>query len=351
MASQAALDALQESLKRLQNSLQILRSYKQQLPQSFTFNNALITPSDVEGLLEDCIDELSDACAQTDTNQALIAVHLPNILSVSTQLTNWLSSNNPSGAVQQWQNIINHIWSLKSSLVWISPFRLTDKAISAVKIKSLESKIATIAKANEHLIQAKTLFDEIKTIQVELANLSATSQASSAQISKDRAEIEKYTKSLNALIEQQNSDIDKFHKAQEAIESTLEGASKIGLARAFVTEHSRLQKLVDKWERFVAGGFILLFLVACVELYLVVIFALDNRPIKGLLEYLPPLFPVVSAAVFFLWYSIRQQSWTLWFEHGNRVFKWNPCLLHAASLTAGSNAVYASLGVCFPRLE
>ncbi len=35
----------------------------------------------------------------------------------------------------------------------------------------------------------------------------------------------------------------------------------------------------------------------------------------------------------------RCQSWPLWFEHGNRVFKWNPCLLHAASLTAGSSAV------------
>ena len=33
------------------------------------------------------------------------------------------------------------------------------------------------------------------------------------------------------------------------------------------------------------------------------------------------------------------ESWPLWFEYGNRVFKWNPCLLHAASLTAGSSAV------------
>jgi hypothetical protein len=33
------------------------------------------------------------------------------------------------------------------------------------------------------------------------------------------------------------------------------------------------------------------------------------------------------------------ESWTLWFEHGNRLFKCNPCLLHAASLTAGNSAV------------
>ncbi len=295
---------LSSSLGQLQRCLGTWNSLT---PANYVYNGTTISSSDISKIFQECIDQLADINDLQNVDIVLVAVHIQGIINTTTQLNNLIPPNNPNLAPAI-VNIVNNLWGLKSTLAWILPFNGKHSALSTIKIKEIETKAKLIQSTVAGFEEITKARKEIQHIQAELASTTASAQVSAAKVTDDRALIENYLADLERLVAKQKDEIEKFQTAQKNIEATLTGASKLGLAKSFVIEHERLQKLVEKWERYAALGFGALFAAAIAETYVVTNFALAGQPVKNLLEYLPPLIPPVSAAVFFLWYAIRQRG-------------------------------------------
>lgn len=308
MSSQS-IQTVQTARDQLKKILDIWHTLSANFPNPFLYNNSMpLTPSDIAMSIKDCTDQLSDICDQTNPEELLLAVHAPGISATVIALTNFIPTGNPAVIVQNYQNICNHLWSLKSILVWVTPFNGKNSAFATSKLNDLERKAKTLRSVITDIEEIKHAKSDIQKSQAEIANANSAFQISASRIADDRKSIEDYLKNLETIVEAQKREIEEFQKAQSHIKEALEGSSQLGLAKSFMNECKRHLKLVSDWEIKVQYGFKLLVVTAGIETLLLLIIAISGRSSYELLTFQPYLLPLISTAIFYLWYAIKQRG-------------------------------------------
>lgn len=302
------LQGIQGARDQLQRVLEIWRSQKSNLPNPFAFNATSLTPSDIEESMKSCLDQLSAVCSKTDLDPVLVAVHTPGITSVATQLTNFVQINNPSLTGQNLQGIVNHVWSLQSQLLWLTPFDVERSVFAKQKASEFEKKALALNSAVADIEEINKAKDGIQASRTEIAAASATFQSSAQKIAGDREAIGQYLQDLEKIVNAQNKEIEEFKKAQQHIKDALEGSSQLGLAKSFMIECRRHKAMVVLWEKRVNYGFKFLITAGGIETFLVLYIATTGKSFHDLLTLQPYLLPLLSTAVFYLWYSIKQRG-------------------------------------------
>lgn len=282
------------------------------------------------------MDRVTDMVEQSETtrvDEITKYVQWPNISSQIGNLQNYIQQIiNAGGAPHvfqgQMQNIINSIWSLRNSLVWLIPYpsandldaqnpRLAELVASAEKVLDLRRNAGeaedelrkTLEEAGQRSERIKALTTEIEGYERTAANARVNVEASSTS-TKQTAE------TLEALLAKQTerSDIlanllDEFEQKKIVVDETLEGASKVALANSFQNRRKSLSIERWCWVAGFVGGIAALVLAGA----LIVPQVLADAHPKDQPKYLEMMghFLILAPLVWVTWFAARKAGQTM----------------------------------------
>ena len=246
------------------------------LPDPLPIQNPLgsIPKEGITKALSSCLTRLEAANADTDTDPIMIAAHQAGIQAQVTALLQVISnaSTNPATLnAQAVQNLVSHLWSLGSSLVWFPPTarqvmeslgadrNLVDQGIRVLDAASTiisnekESKVA-LQKATNAQEQIQKLLETVIGHERESGTAKTNAQASASTAEADRQKIEENLKKMSEGTEQQATLLSSIEALKKQAESALRGASQMGLAHSFAKNRKQMDWIQFGWGiTFVAG--------------------------------------------------------------------------------------------------
>ena len=261
-----------------------------------------------------------------DVDPVLYAIHNPIVQQSVTQVVRAIATLNSNQGPQQVWQLVSAIWSVRTSLVWILPPGLErwmgdivkDSALAA-ELAALKTAIGDINKASTNAKtitsdmaklteQAKQIVEQLKGSEREASTAKTNSQASAAAAAADQKKLVESLKSLTDGLQTYQELSQNIGKLQTQVESTLEGASKVGLARSFTKRRQELFVTRTLWAMLFAVG----------------IFAMVVTPTwlfdKFFIGSLPPSIPygwilvirltLEAPVIWFTWWAVRQYGYT-----------------------------------------
>jgi hypothetical protein len=284
----------------------------------------------------DSIERVADMVEKSETSNAdpiAKAVHWPNISSQIGNLQNYVQQIvNNAGAqhvVQnQAQNIINTIWSLRSTVFWLLPnapvngsgkqdLHLTELVASAEKVLDLRRQAGIAAREVQEKISVlnknegdvKKLVASIEGYERTASNARSNAEASEAATKENAealgrllAEDTERSDSLTTLLEE-------FQSKRTIVDETLEGASKIALANSF---HLRRRALNQERWGWVAGFVIGIILLVVIGVFLVPkVVSEANIPSSQKYYEIVGHVLLLGPVVWLTWFSARKAGQTM----------------------------------------
>lgn len=284
----------------------------------------------------DSMNRVADMVEQSESDNSNLlakAVHWQSITSQISNLQNYVQHIVNNGGAQnvyqnQAQNIVNTIWSLRSTVIWLLPYsessgpaqrnlRLTELVASAEKVLDLRQRAGdaerefrdTVAELNKNEERVKELVASIQGFERTASNARSNAEASEAA-TKENAE------ALASLLTQetQRSDtlaelLDEFQKKKTVVDETLEGASKIALANSF---HLRRESLSRERWGWVAGFIAGILVLVVIGVFLVPA-VIGNVSLPGPQKYLEiiPHVLLLGPVVWLTWFCARKAGQTM----------------------------------------
>ena len=286
--------------------------------------------------ISDSMNRVADMVEQSEsdsTNLIAKAVHWQSITSQISNLQNYVQHIVNNGGAQnvyqnQAQNIVNTIWSLRSTVVWLLPYsesgdlaqrnlRLTELVASAEKVLDLRQRAGdaerefqhTVAELNQNEERVKELVANIQGFERTASNARSNAEASESA-TKENAE------ALGSLLIQETERSDalakllkEFQNKKTIVDETLEGASKIALANSFHLRRTSLNR--ERWG-WVAG-----FVVGIIVLVVIGVFlvpkVIGDVALPGPQKYLEiiPHVLLLGPVVWLTWFSARKAGQTM----------------------------------------
>ncbi|QOT74839.1 hypothetical protein [Cupriavidus basilensis] len=200
-------------------------------------------------------------------DQVLMSLLWPPITNSTQQIESYMStakSNGISWLSQTTPTIVSHLWGLRSQLQWLIPTEQDgfppSPAIGETLAKRHEieevsklilgqqKKIQKIASDAEKI--TKEILDRSELIS-SAERTSATAQtnalASAAAAEAEKLKVDQYVASLSTASIAQEKLFKQFDDKRSDIEGTLEGASKIALAKSFKDRRESLDRTQILW--------------------------------------------------------------------------------------------------------
>ncbi|GJH02783.1 hypothetical protein [Paraburkholderia terrae] len=177
---------------------------------------------------------------------------------------NWLQQTSPQ--------LQSFLWAIRSSLTWLiavpDDFMVGDRAPRVAELAAQADEIIAIAsrvsdserQLNVRLAEAESIRAEMsiyseKAIGYEraatLANTNATTSAAAAELEKQK--VDAHVAELSAAVAKQQDLFKHFEDQRSVVEATLQGASRVALAKSFEDRRASLTTLQYVW----AGLFVL----------------------------------------------------------------------------------------------
>lgn len=254
------------------------------LPDLLPLQNPSGMPIPKEGIskaLSVCLSRLEAVNADVDTDPIMIVTHQPGIQGQVTALIQVISNASSNPATfnpQAVQNLVSHLWSLRSSLVWFPPtaqqvmeslgadrnlvdqgLRVLDAA-STIISNEKESKVALQESINAQA-QIQKLLGEVIGHERESGTAKTNAQTSASTAEADRQKIDENLQHMSEGVQQQTALLLAIETLKTQAESALRGASQTGLAHSFAKNRKQLGWIQLVWGiMFVAGIGVLGFL-------------------------------------------------------------------------------------------
>lgn len=276
--------------------------------------------------LADIVEKLERINERSDIDGVLVAVHQQGLVNTVNALVQSISTVQQNRSPQYFQQIIGHLWGMESILIWFLPqdtaenmarrigdknfiaqIRRVEKAASDLKTKA-DMINAAATKTTEASSQIEKLLEIIRGAERESGNAKTNSQANAAAIAADKEKIAETLKELSDGLTTQKKLSQEIDDLKQRADETLEGASKVGLARSFADRRKQLTR-----RQFICAiGFILgivgLIFIPQVAIQLVVPkFLISEAP-----QYVALTGHVIIAAplIWFTWFCAIQYSST-----------------------------------------
>ena len=261
-----------------------------------------------------------------DIDAVMLTVHQQGLQNSATALKQALRNAQQNPVPQNFMQIISGIWSIRSSLVWILPPRLDKWIIDNVKDEALAAQIVglkdaiqvvykatdettakatAVSKATEEIQKA---VEQIKGREREAGTAKTNAEANAAATATSKQAVETTLKTLADGLNTYNQLSENIGKLRQEVEATLEGASKVGLARSFTRRRKFLFATQIVWAFAFAFGILGLIVVPTViyEKYISGLVKINDAimwglALRGALE---------APIIWFTWFAVRQYGHT-----------------------------------------
>jgi len=203
------------------------------------------------------------------SDPVLKAIYWQNVINAVPQVVGHMNSaaQNGAGWLQQTTpQLQSFLWSIRSSLTWLMPipddFMTGDRAPRIAELASQADEIyATAARVHESERQLNGRLSEAESIHTQLAilaekaggyeraaitsNTNAAASATAAEVEKQK--VEAYASELATAVSTQRDLFKHFEEKRDLVEQTLQGASRVALARSFEDRRATLAKFQYAW--------------------------------------------------------------------------------------------------------
>ena len=239
-------------------------------------------------------------------------------------------SNLPSNPNAYLEQLVNLIWSLRSSLVWLTPDsfkenfknRLNDfEAIGKLEATErlhiqLQESISNVNSLVGQTTSANTNIQEILTkitgYEREASNAKINAESSSQSAASNRDNVYSLLNDLKEGMEQYKNLLGSTNDLKDKAELVLEGTSKAGLAASFGARRTQLEKAQVKWSLAFGAGIILIITGVVVS----VVNVTNFPPLIKSDGYIDPWgvlarLMLTGPAIWFTWFAAKQYGHTL----------------------------------------
>jgi hypothetical protein len=203
------------------------------------------------------------------SDPVLKAIYWQNVVNVVPQVVAHMNSAAQNGAVwlqQTTPQLQSFLWSIRSSLTWLiaipDDFMTGDRAPRIAELTAQADEIyATASRVSESERQLGVRLSEAESIHAELATLaekiggferaaitSNTNAAASATAAEaEKQKVDTHVSELEAAVATQRDIFKHFEEKRDLVEATLQGASRVALARSFEDRRKALAKFQYFW--------------------------------------------------------------------------------------------------------
>lgn len=273
---------------------------------------------------------------QEEMDAGIVSVYLPSIMSSVANIEGHMLnavSNGPNWLAQTTQTLMSLLWTIRSSLPWLlrdgggeadlAKFpRIQEIITQANAIEALFAKATGYEdQINRSVANAKSqeaaLQDQIEKInvserQAKTAETNATASSVAAKAEKEK--VDQYVSTLSEAIEAQKKLFAEFEAKRESIDATLEGASKVAMARSFQERRKSLDETQKRWRNIFIVGIGGLSIIGALlgGQFLVTMQSAEGVPNDTLgLALLFVRFLVLGPVVWLTWFAARQYGHVL----------------------------------------
>ena len=317
------------SIGQIEAAYQLWQSVQNNLPSSFTYQNTAIPTSELNSSFSEIVGLIKSVANREDIDAVLLAIHQPNIISVCATFPQ-IGPNSTANPPVYLEQILNSLWSLKSSIVWLIPTNSRESYVHWIKDTDILGKIESVsalqgalteslgqlsqsaqeAKRSEE--EAKAFLEKVTSYEREAANAKTNAEASSSLASSNKEQIVTLLTQLEEGNEKQKALLEDINSLSKQASLVLEGTSKAGLAASFGARRDRLEKTQKIW----IGAFGLGILILIVEVYLTTSGHLKFTPLinsAGAIDAWGVLARVLvtGPAVWFTWFAAKQYGHTM----------------------------------------
>lgn len=315
-----------DSFSQLESSLGALKNAAPSLPATFVYSGQQLTLNDLVESFERLIKQLEQV-AVTDVDSALYLIHSPGVIAqfpnLIASVANFIST---SGAAPYSDQLLSHIWSTYSSLLWILPFGYPSKHYLSLLTKDDKSKLAELEKINgtleqayrnvssyqNNLNEAKVHVDEIISLiekdglEASNAKTNAESNALQSATSKDKFD------QLIIAVTDGKKDVDdllvKINEIKDKAEQTLASTSQVALATSFNKRKVSLESSQKFWIIAFGLGLVFLFSFTVISIVYSEFYHLPAIVSNGEFDAWGALLRLLLASpiIWFTWFAVRQ---------------------------------------------
>lgn len=304
------------------------------LAESLTVQNGQI-PKSTFSQWFDIIVSGVDWVEKGNADPILMVIHWQGIANGASQVVNHMNTAKQQNAVWLQQNITNlqsFLWNIRSTLTWILP--IPDEFFFG-------PKLSRVAEVNAQIEQAKLAFSSIEMAEkksIDLlndlmktqqqvasdvekiggyeraANTAGTNAGASATAAEaEKQKVDSYVAELDKAVVTQKTLFSEFEEKRALVEATLQGASRVALAKSFDDRRIQLTRSQGIWAAFfllgIAGLVALGFHLAADVLSKVA----ASSSVTSTKNYIEPAvlfsilrFLILAPVVWFTWFAARQ---------------------------------------------
>ena len=252
------------------DSLRVARSIWQDMYPNLADSLAVQNGQVPKSALNQWFDIIVSGVAWVEEGNAdpiLRVIHWQNIVNGVSQVVNHMNAAKQQNAVWLQQNISNFpsfLWNIRSSLTWILPIpdevfigpkvsRITEINALTEEATHAFSNIETAEKKSLDLLENLTKTQQQVASDVEkisgyerAANTAGTNAGASATAAEaEKQKVDSYVAELDKAIDTQKTLFSEFEGKRALVEATLQGASRVALAKSF--DDRRIQLTWSKW--------------------------------------------------------------------------------------------------------
>lgn len=316
-------------ISQLDNALLSWETNFPALPSSFVYQTQNIPIAEFNSSFVEIVGLVKAIGSSDDIDAMLLAVHQPNVINICSQILQTVSnlSSNPNAYLEQ---LVNLIWSLRSSLAWLTPDsfkenfknRLNDfEAIGKLEATErlylqLQESISKVNSVVGQTTSANTNIQEILTkitgYEREASNAKINAESSSQSATSNKDNVYSLLNDLKEGMEQYKNLLGSTNDLKDKAELVLEGTSKAGLAASFGARRTQLEKAQANWSLAFGTGIILIITGVVVSTINVINFP----PLIKTNGFIDPWgvlarLMLTGPAIWFTWFAAKQYGHTL----------------------------------------
>ncbi len=319
----------ESQISMLNAAMQQWEEISPKIPATFTYQNTVFSVKELTTSLREIVGIVRAVADCEDIDPVLLAVHQQNIITVCGQIPQSISNliSSPQSYLEQ---LVSHIWSIRSSIVWLITPSLTEYYGNWVKNSDVYGKIEaaeglykrlsdsietinnSINRASEADNTAKNILQTIQGYEREAANAKTNAESSSSLALTNKENVQELLSKLESGQTQQQDLLEKINSLHEAATFVLEGSSKAGLAASFAARRANLESSQKYW----IGCFFVGIAVLIIGIFLTTTGFINLVPLiktDGTMDSWGVLARILltGPAVWFTWFVARQYGHTM----------------------------------------
>ncbi|MFM0471308.1 hypothetical protein [Paraburkholderia strydomiana] len=209
----------------------------------------------------------------------MMAIHWPSVSNAVQQVGSHMDSAKQNGIqwlAQTTQTLVSQLWTVRSSLSWLLPASFGEANAQYPHVKEILARAGDILSTSQQVARDSDLttrmlrqaeaaneqivdtVEKINGYERSAANAQTTAAASAATAEAERQRVDQHVAELESALEKQQSLFDAFEEYKKVIEGTIQGASKVALAKSFQTRREALAKNQKNWQWVFCVGILVL---------------------------------------------------------------------------------------------